>query len=185
MKKKSLFVLATLLAMGVLMFSACNNNDAGETETMAGFIEIRGNTLYITPVEVFFLSGGGYVPYDGALRPIEFIDVADTQRMEELGLTIYDFPMGFHIRPNWHADLGWHYVEQADIETLSFRIDRNTTFSFVDSRGLFLNPDSLERHHTTNAVDEFLEYLYPTVVHFIEVQGNRVIRLVQEFGFTI
>jgi len=73
-----------------------------ETEALAGFIEIRGNALIITPVEVFAIydaSSEVEIARDPALRPIELIEQNDARTLSELGLTLDDFPSGVHIRP--------------------------------------------------------------------------------------
>lgn len=122
--------------------------------------------------------------YDPALRSIVYIDPYDSERLEEFGLSLYDFPSGIHIRPNWHSEEHWYYVEQAGIEVIAAKITDESEFVFVDNLLLFdTNPEG-SRLRITNEVDEFLQYLFPTVVHFVEVYDGRVIRLVQDFGFT-
>jgi len=197
MRKANIFTI--LIALGMVLLTACtttvyepiaeappSETEALAGEVLAGFIESQGSTLYITPVEVFMLydADSGYAR-NYSIPSVEFIERNDTQRFDELELTVDDFPSGYHIRPNWHADLGWHYVEQAGIETLSFEIDDETEFVFVDSRLLFDTDPIGSRLRITNVQDEFLQYLYPTVVHFVEVDDGRVIRVVQEFGFTM
>ena len=145
---------------------------ANGNEQLAGFIEIRGNMLYITPVEVFMQYDGNAEQFSGNhWRAVKFIQEDDTQQMQELGLTAYDFPSGIHIRPNWHSESEWHYVEQAGIEARAFEITDATTFTF--------------RGETTADIEEFMPHLYPSVIHFIEVADGKVIRLIQEFAFTI
>ena len=204
--------LVFIFILGVFLFTACNAAEeptTGDPVALAGFVEIHDNNLYITPVEVFMLyevtdSDGhdsireGYfvrivfgdevyllfedysnkhdVFQDPALRSVVFIERSDNQKLAELGLTIEDFPSGICIRPNWHAVYQWHYVEQALIQQLSFAITSDTEFVFIDSERNLRN---------TNELTEFLPYLYPTVVHFIEVYDDRVTRLVQEFWFTM
>jgi len=153
---------------------AVSNSDA-----LAGFLEIIDNTLYITPVEVFMLyevDVGHDFFQDPALREIIFVERNDYQRLAELELTLDDFPSGVHIRPNWHSDKHWYYVEQANIQRLSFEITSDTEFVFVDSD---------RSNGSTNVLEYFLPYLSPSVVHFIEVYDGKVIRLVQEFLFTM
>jgi len=55
----------------------------------------------------------------------------------------------------------------------------------VDCNLLFGADPYGSRLRITNDLDEFMHYLYPTVVHFVEVYDGRVIRLVQDFGFTL
>ena len=186
MKIRHAFAIILLLIVGAFLLTACNETTETPqdraTEALAGFIEIQGSTLYITPVEVFmsYYSDDEYAEsfffQDPALRPIVYVDLLDPQAVAEYGLTEHDFPSGIHIRPNWHADKGWHYVEQANIETLSFEITEDTQFIFVNSQ---------RTQYPTNILDEFLPYLFPSVVHFIEVYDGKVIRLVQEFWFTM
>jgi len=151
---------------------------------MSGFIQIHENTLRITPVEVFML----YMPYydpDPAMGSVTFIQQGDTQTMAAHGVTENDFPSWIYIRPSWHSDKHWFYVEQANIQAQTFTITADTEFVFIDSRLLFgTDPDS-PRQYTTNNLDEFLQYFYPAVVHFIEVYDGNLIRLYQSFAFTI
>ena len=182
------------LILVIFLLTACRDTSEGivssdiETEALAGFIKIQGDTLHITPVEVFILCRQDYDNsffHDPAMRSVVCIDLDDILQLVELGLNIYDFPSGIHIRPNWHSDKHWYYVEKANIETVSFQITEETEFVFVDNLLLFdTNPEG-NRQRITNDVDEFLHYLFPSVVHFIEVYDARVIRLFQDFGFTL
>jgi len=100
--------------------------------------------------------------------------------MSEFGLTLQShMPSGIHIHPNWFE------VKDYSIDTLTFVITNNTEFTFVDNLLLFDTYPDDNRQRTTNQLDEFLEYHFPSVVHFIEVRDNNVIRLVQYFAFTI
>ena len=176
--------LATLIILVLTLLPACSEQSPIETTAISGFIQIHENTLHITPVEVFMLSLTGHDP-DPAMGSVTFIQPGDTQTMAAHGLTEDDFPNRIHIRPNVATDQNWFYVEQANIQTQIFTITAATEFVFTDSRLLFgTNPDS-NRQHTTNDLDEFLQYFYPTVVHFIEVQDGNLIRLYQSFAFTI
>ena len=173
---------ALIFIFSIFLLTACNaigEPPADETVALAGFLEVSSNTLYIIPVEVFMLydidSGHDFFQ-DPALKPIIYIERNDSQGLAEHGLAIDDFPGGVHIRPNWHAVYHWHYVEQSGIGRLSFAITSDTEFVFMDSDRNLRN---------TNRLEDFLPYFYPTVVHFIEVHDGRVIRLVQEFGFTM
>ena len=177
-----------IILLFLLVFTACSTNEheSNEIFPLAGFIEIRGNVLQITPVEVFILYEGDDIGFqDSFWDAVEFIHRNDIQRMETLGLTMYDFPSWVHIRPNWHSDKQLYYVEQAGIETLSFMITDNTEFTFVDSQLLFDTNPYGNRQRVTNSVDEFMHYFFPSVVHFIEVQNGNIVRLFQDFGFTI
>ena len=164
--------------IGNIRFSAIERTTSGtdestdtgfplETEALVGFIEIHGNTLYIAPVEVFLIYDGSDVDLftDTFWRSVVFIERNDIQKMDEFGLNAeHDFPSGNHIRPNWHC------AERANIDILSFEITEETEF-FV--RGI------------NSVLDDILPNLYPSVVHFIEVHDSRVVRLVQEFKFTM
>ncbi|MCL2592758.1 MAG: hypothetical protein FWD82_05265 [Defluviitaleaceae bacterium] len=185
---KRLCILAIILTLGLSSLASCTQ--PLETKTYSGFIEIRDNRLYITPVEVFIIydaitGDGSNFFHDTSSSSIIFIERNDTQKLQEFGLTLYDFPSGIHIRPNWHSEEHWHYVEQAGIEALSFEVAANTEFIFVDNLLLFDTDEDGNRLHTTNTLENFMEYFFPTVVHFIEVQNGNLIRLVQEFAFTM
>lgn len=189
MKKIFVFIMSFILSMALFTACATGINKPIETDALAGFIEIRDNMLYITPVEVFAVyrrataNGISFAP----LFPhsIEYIEINDIGRMTELGLSLDDFPSWYHIRPNWSAEKGWYYVGQANIETLVFELSEETTYTFVDFELLFTADADGDRQYKTNNVNEFLQYFYPTVVHFIEVYDGRVISLFQEFGFTL
>jgi len=177
MKIKHTAIWALLFTFGLLFLASCNTSD--ESTALAGFIEIHDSTIIITPVEVFMLydaDEGHDFFQDSALRSIIFIERDDDQKFAQHGLTLDDFPGWAHIRPNWHADYHWQHVEQANITPLSFAITPQTEFVFIDSE---------RTHRNTNQLDDFLPYLYHTVVHFIEVENGSVTRLVQEFGFTM
>ena len=181
MKIRNTLALAAVFILAAFLFTACNGAEPRDNDNvvLAGFLEIWDSTLYITPVEIFMLysSNDEHNFVRGpALHTITFIEQNDSQRLAEFGLTLDDFPSWVHIRPNWHNERHWYYVEQANIEVLSFNITTDTEFVFVDSN---------RQHVVTNVPDKFLPYLYPTVVHFIEVHNGKVVRLVQEFGFTM
>jgi hypothetical protein len=186
MKIKNKFLFAVLFTSMMFLFTACNESteDPQDNDTIAlsGFIEIRDNVLFITPVEVFMLysadSEHNFLQNtaDPALRSIIFIESNDSEKLNEHGLNADDFTSWAYIRPNWHSEKNWHYVEQANTETHSYMITGETEFVFIDSERNLRN---------TNAAEAFLPYLYPTVVHFIEVNDGMLIRLVQEFGFTM
>ena len=183
--------IAVMVFIAVLLFvGSCGKSDeidyslvykptVSNSDALAGFLEIIDNTLYITPIEVFMLYSADFGHdffIDPALREIIFIEKTDYQRLAELELTLNDFSSDVHIRPNWHSDKYWYYVEQANIQRLSFEITSDTEFIFIDSD---------RNNRNTNVLEYFLPYLYPSVVHFIEVYDGRVIRLVQEFFFTM
>ena len=165
-------ILWVILILSIFLFTACNGDSQptiGNTTALSGFLEIRDDMLYIAPAEVFMLYNPSYEqgflrdPNDPALRSIIHIDINDSQRLAELGLTLDDFPNGFNIN-------------RSDVHQLTFEITPDTQFVFIDSERNFIN---------TTVLEDFLPHLYPTVVHFIEVYNGKVIRLVQEFGFTM
>ena len=203
---KKMYTLALLLILGLALFTACDavineptdettvytssGNDVAvvdestentayvanngeplllvhDTEALVGFIEIHGNTLYIAPVEVFLVYDGNDVDLftDTFWRSVVFIERNDIQKMDEFGLNAeHDFPSGNHIRPNWRC------AERAEIDFLSFEITEETE---ILVRGM------------RSVLDDALPNLYPSVIHFIEVHDGRVVRLVQEFKFTM
>jgi len=173
-----------LVIFATALFAACNENtDAiSDSQYLAGFIQIDGNILRITPVEVFTTFP---LADEIAANTIVVFDYDDTASMaDKYGITQDDFPSGIHIRPNWHADLQWFYVEQENIAVQAFEITADSEFNFVDNLLLFDTDPDGNRQHITNEVDEFLEYFFPMVVHFIEVRDNVLIRLYQNFSFT-
>ena len=191
-----LFMLLVLASAGVVMLVLmnvrcfCGGHNHPRAEVIAGFIEIRDDRLHITPVEVFMVydeNDGWWTQNFSSMvySGIEMFELGETQRMAEYGLTLYDFPSSIHIRPNFHADLGWHYVEQANIEVLSFRLDDRTIYEFIDYSMFFVDDPYGNRRYTTNVLDEFLQYNYPTAVHFVEVREGVVLRVVRELIFAI
>jgi len=201
MKTKTLVLIAAILFMLLVLASAgvvmlvlmnvqCTCGGRPRAEIIAGFIEIRDDRLYITPVEVFMV----YDEHDGwwsqnfssmVYNGLEMFELGEIQRMAEYGLTLYDFPSSIHIRPNFHADLGWYYVEQANIEVLSFQLDDRTIYEFIDYSMFFVDDPYGNRRYSTNVLDEFLQYNYPTAVHFIEVREGVVLHVVRELIFAI
>ena len=184
-----IFLFFTML-LGLLAFSACNNEHSVEADDfsgfLAGFIEFDGNYLHITAVDVFVLFDEEIAQgHEVFLNSTEHILRSDYTRLNELGLTLDDFVSWTHIRPNYHADYGFHYIEQAGIETLSFRIDEDAEFTFVDADLLFGTEPDGNRVHISYDLSEFMHYFRHSIVHFIEVREGRVIRLVQEILFAI
>jgi len=173
---KKVIMLAIIFAIGLVVLTACGGNaDEATAEALAGIIEIHGSRLSISPSDVFVLYNAGdefgFVR-DMTIPSITFIERNDTDLMAELGLSLGSFtPSGY-------------YVRESGV-TRTFEITDETEFVFVDNLLLFDTDLYGDRRHTTNSLDDFLEYFFPTVIHFIEVYDGRVVRLVQEFGFTM
>jgi len=168
---KTIILLCAASCLSLFIFIGCGRTDTTETlnhgtEALAGFIEIHDSMLHINLADVFVIYNAGDAfgfVRDTSIESITFIERNDTQKMSTFGLTFENFSPS------------WYYIANRETETRSFKITGKTEFVFISGG----------EQHTTNEVDLFMPVLFPSVVHFIEVQDNTVIRVIQEFGFTM
>lgn len=169
MQKKNLLKILLLL---ILILTSCNNDEEytklnpelTQYTKLAGYIRIDENDLEIDEVEI--------------------ITPQDTERIEELGLDKdIDFPNGYHI-------------QKKDVETKKFKLNDDTRYYFTDYYLLFIDEEEKngDRKYSTKDKDEFLEHFYhntteeypnQNIPFFIEVEGDEVKTITEEFKFTI
>lgn len=150
---------AGVLLLAGLLLVACRPVPA--PEPVAGYVHLGKDTVRVDPVEV--------------------ITPADQQRKRELGLSDRDMPSGYAIR-------------EEDTGTREFSLTGDTEFVFVDIHLLFVEDPDSDRLYTTTRRDEYVRHLevslgtpfageipYPL---FLEVQGDRVVRITEKLLFT-
>lgn len=96
----------------------------------------------------------------------EFITDDDTERIKELNLTEEDMPDGY-------------YIYNPDEETVTWKLDGQTVYTFIDWNGDFTGSDYPEEYTTTD-VAEFQKYigtyedLQPGMPFFFQIEGGTV-----------
>jgi len=157
---------------------------------LAGQIIIAGNRLYLDEVRVYVADfpfpGGSFRQHAGenvivlayddneALYEFGFYEVA-----EDGSRTYGIFPNGFLIEP-------------LNRDITVFEITDETIFTFVDTQAQFVDPETnlTRRHYTTN-LEEFITHRgqqntpgYNSIIVFLQVLGESVISITEEFLFT-
>ncbi len=136
---------------------------ANQPEGFVGHIVIKDNILHLSEVEI--------VEWD------------DQKRVNELGLSEFDFPNGYSII---------HKEQEEKI----FELTDETIYTFTDVNLLFINESESNRLYTTTKKDEFLKHLgeynlndiplsEQTLPYFIEVIDGKVISITEKFKYTI
>ncbi|MGN1004526.1 MAG: M56 family metallopeptidase [Oscillospiraceae bacterium] len=143
-----------------------------ETETLTGYITIRDGQLLLDEIEI--------------------ITPEDTGRMEELGLTLQgDLVSGY-------------YLYNEEESTQAFQLTDNTEYRFVDINRLYTTYDGEgSLNYATTSLEEFIEgsgygdnaAAYEAslesgepcgrIPYFVEIRGNTVVSVTQEFGSTL
>jgi hypothetical protein len=128
----------------------------------------------------------GYMVIEDDLLYVDEVEIIyreDTERIEELeklGESITT-PSGYHI-----------YNPNTDKQT--FKITKETTYTFVDYSFLFLEDGVEDRLYMTSNKEEFMLHLDESyydsppaqkVPFFIEVKDGKVISITEKIGFTI
>lgn len=166
MKKIILF----LCIIFSVMLYGCNTNadktnEVNKTESsqvIEGYIFIDDNKLYVDRVEI--------------------IKDSDKDRMEEIGLDDSDLPNGY-------------YIYNPTFEEEEYNITNDTAYDFVDYNMYYIDKDKADgdRKYRTNKVDEFIKgSSYPedipleeqTIPYIIELQGDNVYSITEEFLYT-
>ncbi len=102
---------------------------------------------------------------------IEFITDAETERIKELNLTENEMPDGY-------------YIYNQDTETVTWNLDSQTVYRFIDWNGDFTGSEYPEEYTTTD-VQEFIKYIEtyqnatPGMPFFFQIE-NGVVRLILE-----
>ena len=101
----------------------------------------------------------------------EFITDDDMERIKELNLTEEDMPDGY-------------YIYNPDEETVTWKLDGQTTYTFIDWNGDFTGSDYPEEYTTTDVV-EFQKYIgtyedsQPGMPFFFHIE-NGVVKILLE-----
>ena len=102
---------------------------------------------------------------------IEFITDADVKRIKELNLTENEMPDGY-------------YIYNQDTETVTWNLDSQTVYMFIDWNGDFTDSEYPEEYTTTD-LQEFRKYIEtyqdaaPGMPFFFQIE-NGVVRLILE-----
>ena len=102
---------------------------------------------------------------------VEFITDAETERIKELNLTGEDLPDGY-------------YIHNPDEETVTWKLDGQTVYTFIDWNGDFTGSDYPEEYTTTD-VGEFQKYIgtyedsQPGMPFFFQIEDG-VVKIIVE-----
>lgn len=163
------FILFLCIIFSVMLYGCNTNvdktNEVNKTEStkvIEGYIFINDNKLYVDRVEI--------------------IKDSDTERIEEIGIDNSDMPNGY-------------YIYNPTFEQEEYDITNDTAYDFVDYNMYYINEDKADgdRKYRTNNIDEFIKgSSYPedipleeqTIPYIIELQGNNVYSITEEFLYT-
>ncbi|MCM1262907.1 MAG: hypothetical protein NC313_09310 [Butyrivibrio sp.] len=101
----------------------------------------------------------------------EFITDGNTERVKELNLTEEDMPDGY-------------YIYNPDEETVAWKLDGQTVYTFIDWNGDFTGSDYPEEYTTTDAA-EFQKYIgtyedsQPGMPFFFQIEDG-VVKIILE-----
>ncbi|MTI47908.1 hypothetical protein [Sporosalibacterium faouarense] len=108
------------------------------------------------------------------LDEVEWITSEDKDRIKELGLSQQnDMPNGY-------------YIYNSSLETVSFKINEKTTYSFIDWGNDFVGKNE-DRNYSTTKREEFIKYLDTysdkgaKVPFWIETQDGYVLKVTEQF----
>lgn len=163
------FILFLCIIFSVMLYGCNTNvdktNEVNKTEStkvIEGYIFINDNKLYVDRVEI--------------------IKDSDTERIEEIGIDNSDMPNGY-------------YIYNPTFEQEEYDITNDTAYDFVDYNMYYINEDKADgdRKYRTNNIDEFIKgSSYPedipleeqTIPYIIELQGDNVYSITEEFLYT-
>lgn len=183
MEKRKLLLGALLT--GVLL-AGCGGADTGNTEPEGGAQEKQEeNADAIRNGEVDEIAeqiknshdlcaiireiGDGKVVLD----EVEFITLADTERMAELELTEADFPNGY-------------YIYDADDNTKEYTLAEDAEFDFIDWNREFIEEDAEEINVSTKDRAVFEKYMEPylenklNILFFFTLDGEQISSITEE-----
>jgi hypothetical protein len=185
MKKLKAFVVVVVFMF--LILSACakpngmndGNTFVDSTESLAGFIVIEDNVLYLDEAEVFIIGD----EEDLLIQNIKSLDVAviinDDEQMTKAGVNQSDMPNGYYIR-------------RLSNEAIVFELTDETIYIFTDVNLLFITDSYSDRRYSTTNKDEFLQHLAiyydppnPPYVVFVNVRDGKVLSVTEVFLFTM
>lgn len=163
------FILFLCIIFSVMLYGCNTNvdktNEVNKTEStkvIEGYIFINDNKVYVDRVEI--------------------IKDSDTERIEEIGIDNSDMPNGY-------------YIYNPTFEQEEYDITNDTAYDFVDYNMYYINEDKADgdRKYRTNNIDEFIKgSSYPedipleeqTIPYIIELQGDNVYSITEEFLYT-
>lgn len=163
------FILFLCIIFSVMLYGCNTNvdktNEVNKTEStkvIEGYIFINDNKLYVDRVEI--------------------IKDSDTERIEEIGIDNSYMPNGY-------------YIYNPTFEQEEYDITNDTAYDFVDYNMYYINEDKADgdRKYRTNNIDEFIKgSSYPedipleeqTIPYIIELQGDNVYSITEEFLYT-
>lgn len=160
---KKLMVLFIALVF-VLAIAGCTKNGeqpVTESESLAGYMVIEDNTLYLTEVEVIMSE--------------------DKERIIEFGLTVQDMPNGYYIR-NLDKEKESYVLTE---ETTYTFVDFNLLFvEGTDGDRLYTTMEKEEfiQHLNTSYSDSPPAQNVP---FFIQIRDGKVTNVTEKFEFTI
>lgn len=181
---KMRMLLGAILA-GILL-AGCGGTDTGNTEPEGGAQEMQEeNADAIRNGEVDEIAeqiknshdfcaiireiGDGKVVLD----KVEFITLADAERMAELELTEANFPNGY-------------YIYDADDNTEEYTLADGAQFNFIDWNRDFIEEDAEEINVSTNDRAVFEKYMEPylenrlNILFFFTLDGEQVSSITEE-----
>lgn len=126
---KKMLVILFTLAVS-MSFISCSQGDKGKSTT-----ESHTYTGYIS-IEDDTLK----------IDDFEFITSEDEARVKELGLSQTDMPNGY-------------YIHNESEEVKSFKIDKDTKYTFFDLGNLFVKEED-DKKYTTTSKQDFITFLY-------------------------
>lgn len=138
-------------------------DDWEETQPLAGYITIKDNMVYF--------------------REVEIVEWRNRKRVKELGLNENDMPNGY-------------IIIDKNKKTETFQLADEVKYTFTDINYLFVKEDEGNLRYTSSNLDEFLKHLGlynlndiplsdQTIPYFIELEDGQVIRITEEFKYTI
>ena len=138
-----------------------------DKETLAGYITLENDTLYLDPVEVITTKEGDR---------ITGLNLHDPDRMAELGLQDEDMPNGY-------------YIHDLNAESVAFELVDGTVYTFTDMNLLFVEDAESDRRYSTMDKEEFMLHILTssgigTYPFFIEVSDGKVMSITEIFLFT-
>ncbi len=163
------FILFLCIIFSVMLYGCNTNvdktNEVNKTEStkvIEGYIFINDNKVYVDRVEI--------------------IKDSDTERIEEIGIDNSDMPNGY-------------YIYNPTFEQEEYNITNDTAYDFVDYNMYYIEEEKADgdRKYRTNNIDEFIKgSSYPkdipleeqTIPYIIELQGNNVYSITEEFLYT-
>lgn len=138
-------------------------------ESLAGYIHLEDDTLYLDRVEVITTEEGDR---------ITGLDLHDPDQIAELGLQETDMPNGY-------------YIHDLNAETIAFELIDGTLYTFTDVNLLFVEDAESDRRYSTTDKEQFVEHInmsltsgQVTYPFFIEVSDGKVRSITEVFLFT-